>query len=100
VNVLFICNAGRNRSKTAAELWSQAHPKDKVKHVGIINIDNPDLFHWADKIICFGERIKKRVLAAVFDDIKVYLKIEVWEIPDLYNYGDSKLVELLKQKIK
>ena len=62
MNVLFVCNAGITRSRTGSELWKKKFPKDKVKYVGIINIDNPDLFYKYDKIICFEKRIKKIIL--------------------------------------
>ena len=96
MKILFVCNAGVNRSRTAAELWKNTHPKDEVKYAGIINIDKPDLFFWADKIVCFEERIRKRILELVFDDNKVYLKLEVWNIPDVYNYMDKELVKILE----
>jgi len=99
MNVLFVCNAGINRSRTGAELWKKRFPKDEVKYVGIINIDKPDLFHWAEKIVCFEERIKKLILAKVFDDNKIWQKIEVWEIPDVYDYMDGELVRIIEKKI-
>ena len=99
MNVLFVCNAGINRSRTGSELWKKRFPKDKVKYVGIINIDKPDLFHWADKIVCFEKRIKKLILAKVFDDIKIWQKIEVWEIPDIYDYPDEELEGIIKGKM-
>ncbi len=99
MNVLFVCNAGINRSRTGAELWKKKHPKDEVKYVGIINLDRPDLLYWADKIVCFEERIKKPVLEMVFDDNKIWQKIEVWEIPDVYNYMDPELVRIIEGKI-
>jgi len=99
MNILFVCNAGINRSRTAAELWKKTYPKDSVKYIGIINLDKPDLLHWAGKIVCFEERIKKLVLEKVFDDIKIWQKIEVWKIPDIYNYVGPELVRIIEGKI-
>ena len=98
MNALFVCNAGINRSRTAAELWQKAHPKDEVKYTGILGVD-ADLLRWAGKIVCFEEWQKKRILEKVFGDLKVYLKLQLWEIPDIYNYMDEKLVEILSKKI-
>ena len=100
IKMLFVCNAGKNRSRTAAELWKNAYPLDEVKFAGIAFLEKPDLFHWADKIVCFEKKIKKRVLEMVFDDIKIFLKLEVWEIPDIYNYGNKELEKAIKSKIE
>ncbi len=99
MNVLFVCNAGINRSRTGAELLKKAHPKDEVKYIGIINLEKPDFLHWAGKIVCFEERIKKLILEMVFDDNKIRQKIEVWEIPDVYIYMDPELVQIIEGKI-
>ncbi len=98
MNVLFVCNAGITRSRTGSELWKKRFPKDKVKYVGIINIDKPDLFYKFDKIICFEERIKKIILEMAYDN-KVRQKIEVWEIPDIYDYPDPELTQIIKEKV-
>ena len=77
MNILFICNAGKNRSRTGAELWKKAHPEDVVKHLGI-NAVSMDVLRWSNKIIVFEDRLWKKVLEIAFDDIKVYLKLKLW----------------------
>ena len=98
MNVLFVCNAGICRSRIGSELWKKRFPKDKVKYVGIINIDKPDLFYKAGKIICFEKRIKKLILEMASDK-RVRKKIEVWEIPDIYDYPDLELTQIIKEKV-
>ena len=100
MKVLFVCNAGICRSRTGSELWKKKFPKDSVKYAGIINIFEPNIFFWPDKIICFEKRIKKLILEMVSNDKEIKEKTTVWEIPDIYDYPDEELVEIIKGKMK
>ena len=95
MNKLFVCNQGRHRSRTAAELFSG-------RYAGIYSEESPvtdELISWADMVLVMedaqrswiGENFPKQCMAK---------KIVSLDIPDVYQYRQEELVQLLKKKIK
>jgi predicted protein tyrosine phosphatase len=96
--LLFVCNQGENRSRTASHMFSSYYD---VKHAGIFNKSRPltrEMLEWADMIFVFEERhiaeLKKR-----FPGIVASKKVINLEIPDHFPYGDTYLKELIKEKV-
>ena len=93
--VLFVCSMARLRSKTAAHCLGGLD-SDYAGTDG--DADKPitqELMDWADKIVCMelGHRSKLR------REFKGYSqKMQVWGIPDEYNYMDDALVVILRGK--
>jgi predicted protein tyrosine phosphatase len=90
--VLFICNFGQNRSRTAAELYAD---KFDTRFAGIYN--NPvtrEHVLWADRIIVMEEEHKAYIMQKWPEFRKrVFYCLN---IPDVYRYMQDELVEKLK----
>ena len=97
MKILFICNQGENRSRTAAEVWKNLHPLHQVKYAGFYNRFNTRLLDWADKIIVF-ERHHEDELKSF--DYKHWGKSYNISIDDMYTYNSASLINILKKKLK
>lgn len=106
-NILFLCTANLNRSRTAEVYFSDRRPDNKYKSAGLsrkyckqydTTLCTIHLLNWADIIFVMEpmhiERIEENVGDLFFD------KIICLEIEDKYTYMDSGLVEKLKIKIE
>lgn len=95
--VLFICNQNQNRSKAAEELFRD---KFNTKSAGLYQnpVQEKDL-SWAD-VIMVMEDWQRSELAKRFPKQYMQKRILSLEIPDNYNYGDQKLNQLLKIRMK
>lgn len=96
MNVLFVCNQGKHRSRTAAEL----HNTFSSKYAGLYSespVTATDLA-WAD-VIAVMEYDQEKELASRFPDIYLRKRIVCLDIPDVYSYGQPQLKELLRRKI-
>ena len=91
--VLFVCNQGKNRSKTAA-----FHLGGSSKGF-YVDLTAKDLA-WADLVITFEDRLRFAI-GEKFPKEYLSKKILVWDIPDIYAYGDKTLIkEILKYAVK
>lgn len=98
LNVIFICNQGINRSRTAAEIFKA---KYNTKYSGLFSensITSEDLL-WAD-IIFVMEDFQRKEISERFPVEYLRKKILCLDIPDIYQYMDEKLIKELKRKIK
>ncbi len=92
--ILFVCNQGKHRSRTASELVENS------KYAGIFSQKRPvtkELVKWADKIYVFTEMQKEHLKArfpSVYGKSLINLKI-----PDIYRYNQPELKDLLKEKL-
>ena len=96
MKLLFVCNQGENRSRTAAHMLEAKH---KTRYAGVFSEETPltkkDLA-WADKVFVFEKHQEMKVL----DEYpKQYHKVTNLNIPDVYYYMEPKLVRILKQKL-
>ena len=97
MNVLFICNQNQNRSKTAEELFNG---KFNAKSAGLYNEKHltEKQLSWTEVVIVMEEEQRSEV-AKRFPKLYLQKRVLSLDIPDVYNYGDPKLVEILKSKI-
>lgn len=97
MNILFICNQGMHRSRTAAELFKD---KFSTRFKGIYNnhVTGSDL-DWADKVIVMEEHQRSKI-AELFPKQYLQKQILLMDIPDVYSYNQPELINLLKTKIK
>ena len=97
MNVLFICNQGKNRSRTAATLF---RGRFQTQSAGLYceNSVTKHQLMWADVIIVMEDRHRTEI-AQRFPMAYMQKRILVMEIPDLYRHGQSELVHLLKARI-
>jgi len=97
MNILFICNQGRNRSKTAAEVFSEGFRTASASLYSDTPVTETQLAQ-ADVIIAMEERHRTEI-AERFPRIYLQKRILVLGIPDIYRYGQPELVRLLKAEM-
>ena len=98
MKLLFVCNQGENRSKTAAEIFRN---KFETRSKGLYSDDplNSDDLVWAD-IVFVMEDIQRTEISNRFPKEYLMKRILVLDVPDVYKYMDEKLVKELKIKMK
>ena len=98
MNLLFICNQNKHRSKTAEEIFQGRY---NTKSAGLY-AQKPvtaQEMSWADTILVMEER-QRRELAQRFPKLYVQKRILSLDIPDIYSYNDPQLIIILKSKMK
>ena len=107
MKVLFVCTEGKHRSRTAAEVYKKLHPKTKTDYIGTEDFNNISranynyaALEWADVIYVMEERHKEEIIYSTDSNLKIYVKIKVLEIPDIYSYNQTELIAILKEKLK
>ena len=95
MNILFVCNQGMNRSKTAAELYKH---KFHTRLAGLFNnlLTEKDL-SWSD-IVFVMEDFQRTEISQRFPELYMKKRILVLDIPDIYQYDQPELVEELDKK--
>ncbi|HLD12812.1 MAG TPA: hypothetical protein VJB87_04435 [Candidatus Nanoarchaeia archaeon] len=96
MNILFICNLGKNRSKTAAELFKRNHA---TQAAGIYTNLQEEQLQWADLIIVMEEHQREN-LAQNYPKYYLTKQITNINIPDMYNYNNPELKRLLQERIQ
>ena len=97
MKVLFICNQNENRSKTAENLFKDRFETDSA---GLYN-ESPvteSQISRADVIIVMEDRQRKE-LSNRFPKQYMQKRILSLDIPDIYHYNQSQLIELLNSKV-
>ena len=95
MNLLFVCNQGRYRSKTAAELFSDDF---STRYRGLYDniLQRADL-EWADSVVAM-EEAQRREIGKRFPKEYLQKQIVCWDIPDRFDYNQEELIALLKEK--
>ena len=106
MNILFLCTANIQRSKTAEELFSAADKLNVYRSAGLSKkyVKKADstlctevMLKWADEIYVFEEMHIERIREYTGD---IYLhKIANLEIEDSYQYFQRELVLLLLERL-
>lgn len=105
-NILFVCSANKQRSKTAADYFSEKLTNFIFDSAGtnhkICNQEGTqpltfDLMEWADLVIVMEEKHRKIIIEN--GGSKFRKKISVLSIPDRFKYYQKELIELLEQKV-
>lgn len=105
-NILFVCSANKQRSKTAEDYCSLNFPQYEFTSAGT-NLKickkegtNPlsiELIKDADIVFVMENRHKKLIKDSLKDQLKK--EIVVLDIPDIYKYYQKELIELLQLKL-
>ncbi len=98
MNVLFICNQNKNRSKTAEILFKDKFPTKSAGLYSEKRVSSKDL-QWADLVVVMEEE-QRHELAKRFSKAYLQKRILNWDIPDTYNFNHPKLVEKLNEKME
>ncbi len=97
MNVLFVCNQNKNRSKTAEDIFKT---KFNTQSAGIYNkipITSKQL-SWANVIVVM-EDSQRSEIAKRFPKEYLQKRILSLEIPDVYSYGNAALITQLEEKM-
>ncbi|PAJ74111.1 hypothetical protein CJF42_12420 [Pseudoalteromonas sp. NBT06-2] len=107
MNILFLCTANIQRSKTAEELFSAIDNSNEYRSAGLSlkyvekagsTICTEEMLQWADKVCVFEREHIKRIQQHTGD---VFIsKIENLDIADEYSYFQRELVLTLLEKCK
>jgi predicted protein tyrosine phosphatase len=97
VRILFICNQGKNRSKTAAALFSGRFQTASAGLYSDTPVTEAHLAQ-ADVIIAMEERHRQEI-ARRFPRVYLQKQILVLGIPDIYRDGQPELMRLLRLKM-
>jgi predicted protein tyrosine phosphatase len=104
-NILFVCSANIQRSKTAEDYFAEQYPSLEFASAGTnlklcqkegTNPLTEAMMLWADCVLVMEERHRKAIKTnggARFGN-----KIRVLRIPDRYKYYQRELIDLLEEK--
>lgn len=97
MNVLFVCNQNKNRSKTAEELFKD---RFKTKSAGLYSEKQVTAksISWADVVMVMDDEQRKEI-AKRFPELYLKKRILSLDIPDVYHYNQPALVSSLKLKM-
>ena len=105
MNILFLCTANIQRSKTAEEVFRAANNNHQYKSAGLSakyvekansTLCTKEMLLWADQIYVFEQQHIDRIKKHTSD---IYLpKITNLNIPDVYQYFQRELVLLLLEQ--
>jgi len=101
MHLLFVCSRNRRRSPTAEALFSG---RDGIEALSAGTAPDAEtavsveLIEWAD-IVFAMETVHRRRLEKQFGGTLAHKKLVTLGIPDRYPYMDSKLVEILLEKV-
>ena len=98
MNILFICNQNKNRSKTAEKLFKN---KFDTKSAGLYNekpVDEKQL-SWADTIFVMEDK-QRAEIGKRFPKQYMQKRIISLNIPDIYHFDQPELIKILNERVK
>ena len=104
-NILFVCSANKDRSKTAEDFFSEKFQKidfasagtnTKTCHQKGTQPLTKELLDWAELVIAMEEKHRTLIKTSYRSKSNSYIK--VLAIPDRYKYYQKELIELLIRK--
>ncbi|MBI2666132.1 protein tyrosine phosphatase [Candidatus Woesearchaeota archaeon] len=98
MNILFICNQNKNRSKTAELLFKDNFATKSAGLYAQKKVSAKELT-WADVVVVMEEEQRHEV-AKRFPKLYLQKRILNWNVPDSYLFNHPRLVELLKEKME
>jgi len=106
-NILFVCSANKQRSKTAEDYFAAKYINYYFDSVGTnqkicnkegTNFITEEHLIWADIVYVMEQRHKKQINEHT--ERKYRHKITVLNIPDRFKYYQKELIEILEEKIQ
>ena len=94
MNILFVCNQGRHRSRTAAELFSKEY---NTKYCGVYSNLSKNDIDWANLIVVMEDHQRKEI-SIKFPKEYLAKQILCASIPDIYSYNQPELILIIKEK--
>jgi len=100
-HVLFICSQNRLRSPTAEKIFF-GRAGVEVASAGLnpdaVNPLSSDLLEWAD-VVFVMEKSHRNKLSKKFWPFLTHQRVICLDIPDIFEYMDPSLVQLLEEKV-
>ena len=99
MNLLFVCNQARHRSKTAAELFQNSH---NTSFAGVYSEERPvtkKLLAEADTVF-FMEESQRTIVTKQFPKLSMQKRLVTLDVPDAYSYNSNELVKLLQARMR
>jgi len=102
MNILFLCTANIQRSRTGEDHFRENYPKHTYKSAGLsekyckqhgTTICTTELLDWADKVFVMEPMHTQRI--SDYAGKHFLNKIETLDIEDIYQYMQPELVEIL-----
>jgi predicted protein tyrosine phosphatase len=97
VNVLFVCNQGLHRSRTAAELFKNEF-STRARGLYGNTVTDADM-RWAEMVIVMEDAQRKEI-GLRFPKEYLRVRIACLGIPDRYSYDQPELRALLLEKMR
>lgn len=107
MNILFICTANRDRSRTAEIYYQNKYPEYRFRSAGInkylserhggIHVKKY-MLDIADRIVCMEKVHSDWIIQNI--DKKYVSKIEVLELGDTETFMSNKLIEVINNKFE
>ena len=100
--VLFVCSAGLLRSPTCAKVAAEQgfNTRSCGSHSYALIPISANLVAWADHIVFVNEENVGEAIYTFEDYPHILNSLEkksvIWDLPDVYEYNDPKLVSLIK----
>ena len=98
MNVLFICNQNKDRSKTAKELFKGRFQTQSAGLYSSRPLTEKQL-SWADVVVVM-EDCQRAEIAKRFPKHYMQKRILSLNIPDVYHYNQPQLVDILNSRLK
>lgn len=99
--ILFVCSENRLRSPTAEAVFSRYEGIEAIgagTNRDAVTPVSSDLIEWADVILVMEQSHKAKIMSR-FQEAVRDKKIGVLDIPDVYNYMDPLLIQLLESRV-
>jgi predicted protein tyrosine phosphatase len=99
--ILFVCSENRLRSPTAEAIFSRYKGVEAIGAGTNPNAATPvteDLIEWADVILVMEKSHQNKISKKFREHLK-NKKVGVLDIPDIYDYMEPVLVQLLENKV-
>ncbi len=95
MRILCVCNQGRHRSRTAAELLETNH---ETRYRGIYgNLMTVEDIAWAEVVLVMEDAQRKEI-ARLFPTEYLRKRILNLDIPDIYSYAQPQLIATLRDR--
>ncbi|MFB2648082.1 hypothetical protein [Shewanella mangrovisoli] len=105
MNILFLCTANLNRSKTAENHFAAKDPLHTYRSAGLsekeckrnnTTLCSEELLTWADLVFVMEDEHVRRI--EQHTDQRFLHKVINLHIPDVYQYGEPDLIEQLEKR--
>lgn len=105
MNILFLCTSNLNRSKTAEDHFAVKDPLRVYRSAGLsekeckrnsTTLCSEELLEWADVVFVMEDEHVRRI--EQYTGQRFLDKVINLNIPDVYQYGESALIEQLEKR--